>query len=122
MTVATDMNRPIAAIVLLLRFLLAVVVSGLQTVRVILWASSGRDRQPRVAYLRMGFAPMSEAGAAILGCMISLTPGTTVIEVDMERREMLLHVLDATDPAGLIAGIRRNFERYLIVLCGRAAT
>ena len=121
MTVATDMNRPIAAIVLLLRFLLAVVVSGLQTVRVILWASTSRHRQPQVAYLRMGFAPMSEAGAAILGCMISLTPGTTVIDVDMERREMLLHVLDATDTAGLIDGIRRNFERYLVVLFGRAA-
>lgn len=112
------MNRPLAAIVLLLRFLLAVVVAGLQTVRVILWVSAGRDRRPRVAYLRMGFAPMSEAGATILGCMISLTPGTTVIDVDMERREMLLHVLDASDTSALIDGIRRNFERYLVVLCG----
>ena len=112
------MNRTLAAIVLLLRFLLAVVVSGLQTVRVILWVSAGRDRTPRVAYLRMRFAPMSEAGATILGCMISLTPGTTVIDVDMERREMLLHVLDAQDATALVAGIRRNFERYLVVLCG----
>jgi multisubunit Na+/H+ antiporter MnhE subunit len=112
------MNRPLAATVLLMRFLLAVVVSGLQTVRVILWVSAARDRRPRVVYLRMGFARMSEAGASILGSMISLTPGTTVIDVDMERREMLLHVLDARDTTALVAGIRRNFERYLVVLCG----
>jgi multisubunit Na+/H+ antiporter MnhE subunit len=45
---------------------------------------------------------MSEAGASILGGMITLTPGTTTIDVDMERREMLLHVLDASrhDGAG----------------------
>lgn len=115
------MNRPLAATMLLLRFLLAVAVSGLQTVRVILWVSAGRERRPRVAYLRMGFAPMSETGAAILGCMISLTPGTTVIDVDMERREMLLHALDARDTKALVAGIRRNFERYLVVLCGSGA-
>lgn len=112
------MSRPIAAIALLLRFLGAVVVSGLQTVRVILWVSTSRDRRPEAAYLRMGFAPMSETGAAILGSMISLTPGTTVIDVDMERREMLLHVLDARDTTSLVAGIRRNFERYLVVLFG----
>jgi multicomponent K+:H+ antiporter subunit E/multicomponent Na+:H+ antiporter subunit E len=112
-------NRLVAAVVLLLRFLLAVVVSGLQTVRVILWVSGGRERRPRVVYLRMGFAPMNEAGASILGSMISLTPGTTVIDVDMERREMLLHVLDAPDTTALVAGIRRNFERYLVVVCGR---
>ena len=112
------MQRIYAATVLLLRFLLAVVVSGLQTVRVILWVGARRDRAPRVAYLRMGFAPISASGATILGCMISLTPGTTVIDVDMDRREMLLHVLDARDSSALVAGIRRNFERYLVTLCG----
>jgi multicomponent Na+:H+ antiporter subunit D len=93
MTVAL-MNRLFAAIVLLLRFLRAVVVSGLQTVRVILSAPRPATAAAG-AYLRVRFAPMS-GRRGLLGCMVSLTPGTTtVIDIDMERRELLLHVLDA---------------------------
>jgi hypothetical protein len=36
----------------------------------------------------------------------------------MERREMLLHVLDASDVDGAVAGIRREFERYVVTLFG----
>ena len=68
----------VAAIVLLLRFLWALVVSGVQTAVVI---AKGR-RRPAAAFVRMRFAPMSETGAALLGCMITLTPGTTTIDID----------------------------------------
>lgn len=112
------MTRGLAAIVLLARFLLAVVVAGGQTVWVILRASVGQP--PRAAFLRMGFAPMTEQGAALLGSLVTLTPGTTTIDVDMERRELLLHVLDARDPQAQVAAIRRDFERPLVVLFGTA--
>lgn len=106
------LHRFPAALVLLLRFLGAVVVSGFQTVRVI----AGLGRRPNPAFIRMRYAPMNETGAALLGCMISLTPGTTTIDIDPQRREMLLHVLDATDVQSLVAQIRRDFERHLVVL------
>ena len=113
------MNKPVAALLLLLRFLRAVLVSGLQTVRVILASGRPGGTPPPVALLRVGFAPMSERGAALLGAMVSLTPGTTTIDVDMERHELLLHVLDASDPDALVAGIRRDFEPALVRLFGR---
>jgi multisubunit Na+/H+ antiporter MnhE subunit len=113
------MSRPAAAVLLLLHFLLAVVVSGVQTALVILRASAGGAGRPASAFVRLRFAPMDERGAALLGGMITLTPGTTTIDIDMERREMLLHVLDASDLDGLLAAIRRDFERYLLVLFGR---
>ncbi len=116
------MNKPIAAVVLLLRFLRAVVVSGLQTVRVILASGLPGGRPPPVALVRVRFAPMSAHGAALLGCMVSLTPGTTTIDIDMERRELLLHVLDASDTDGLVQGIRRDFEPGLVALFGEPAT
>ncbi len=112
------MRKPIAAIVLLLRFLRAVVVSGLQTVAVILRAGLPGGRPPPVALLRVPFAPMDERGAAILGCMVSLTPGTTTIDIDMARHELLLHVLDASDAEGMVRGIRREFEPGLVTLFG----
>jgi multisubunit Na+/H+ antiporter MnhE subunit len=113
------MSRPVAALLLLLRFLIAVVVSGAQTALVILRASAGRTGSPTSAFVRLRFAPMDARGAALLGGMITLTPGTTTVDIDLERREMLLHVLDASDLDGLLAAIRRDFERYLVVLFGR---
>jgi multisubunit Na+/H+ antiporter MnhE subunit len=50
--------------------------------------------------------------------MVSLTPGTTTIDIDMERRELLLHVLDASDTTALVDGIRKEFEPGLKVLFG----
>lgn len=112
------MNKPWAALLLLLRFLRALVVSGVQTVGVILRASTGQRRAPPTAFLRVRYAPMSAQGAALLGCMVSLTPGTTTLDIDEERRELLLHVLDASDTDALLAGIRRDFEPGLIALFG----
>lgn len=110
-----------AAIILALRFLKAVFISGFQTVIVIIEARGPGGVQPHVATMRVGFAPMSETGAALLGAMVCLTPGTTTVEIDMERRELLLHVLDARDIDGLVRGIREDFERYIVVLFGTEA-
>lgn len=101
-------------------FLRAVLVSGLQTLRVILL--SRRHQPPPVALLRVRFAPMTETGAALLGCMVSLTPGTTTLDIDMPRRELLLHVLDASDRRALLRVIRQDFEPGLVALFGREAS
>lgn len=113
-------QRTWAAAVLVVRFLKAVVVSGVQTVAVIARASWGDRRPPPAAFLRVRFAPMSARGAALLGCMVTLTPGTTTIDIDLERCELLLHVLDASDTEALVQGIRRDFEPGLVALFGRA--
>jgi len=113
------MRRPITAILLLLIFLRAVVMSGVQTVVVILRRSVS-GRQPPAGLVRMRFAPMTENGATLLGCMISLTPGTTTVDIDMEKREMLLHLLDASQADAAVAGIRRDFEPSIIKLFGTA--
>ena len=75
---------------------------------------------PGGAAVRVRFAPLNETGAALLGSMVSLTPGTTTIDIDMARRELLLHVLDASDTDALVAGIRHDFEPGLRVLFGSA--
>lgn len=110
------MKKSIAALVLLLRFLRSVVISGWNTMLYIL----SSKRQP-AGFLRFRFAPMSPAGASLLGCMITLTPGTTTVHIDMERREMLLHLLDFSDPEAAIDDIRREFEPYCVTLFGERA-
>ena len=105
------MNRWLALLRLLLRFLAHCVLSGCSTARIIL------QRQPPAAGLRrLRFAPMSETGAAVLGAMVTLTPGSSVIDIDLEQREMLLHLLDVTTAESSFIAIRRDFERDIVLL------
>ncbi len=112
------MRKLAAALGLAVRFVIAVVVAGFTTIGVILKSGRPGRPPPPVALLRVGFAPMSEEGAALLGCMVSLTPGTTTIDVDLARHELLVHALDASDPEALLASIRRDFEPGLVTLFG----
>ena len=118
MRAALGLRKAAAALSLALRFVGAVLGSGLQTAGVILRQASGRGAPPPSALVRMRFAPLSTRGAALLSCMVSLTPGTTVIDVDLARRELLLHLLDASDAPALVTDIRRRFEPGLRVLFG----
>ncbi len=112
------MRRSVALLMLMLRFGRAVLVSGVETIAVILKTGRPGAAPPPVALVRVRFAPLSERGAAVLGGMVSLTPGTTTIDIDTERCELLLHVLDASDTDALVNGIRREFEPGLRILFG----
>lgn len=105
--------RAVVAIELLLRFVVQVLVSGFDTA----WQILRPDRRPSPRFVRMAYGPMTPRGAAILGSMITLTPGTTTLDIDPVRRELLLHMLDGSDPSSAIAGIRKHFERPLLKLC-----
>ncbi|MCM8611608.1 Na+/H+ antiporter subunit E [Accumulibacter sp.] len=105
------MRRPAALVRLLLRFMLHCIVSGIATARIIL-----RRRPARSGLVRLRTAPMSEAGAAVLAALVTLTPGSSVIDIDPERREMLLHLLDLDGADGTVAGIRRDFEPDVVLL------
>jgi hypothetical protein len=66
-------------------FVKAVVVSGFDTARVIV-------RDPRAANsgtIRMPYGDLDAATASLLGALISLTPGTTMIAQDLENREFM---------------------------------
>lgn len=95
----------LTALSLLAVFLGQVVTSSLSTAWLIV-----RPRRPEPGLMRIGFSGLSARGAATLGAMITLTPGTTAIDVDFERGQMLLHVLDASDPAAVADDIRMRFE------------
>lgn len=48
--------------------------------------------------------------ATLLGSIVSLTPGTVAIDVDQQRWILLVHVLDAPDPAALVREIKERYE------------
>ena len=111
------MKKFFAALRLLLIFIRAIIASGVDTLRVILRHGMGRPLPP-ARFVSMPFTPMSEMGASLLANMISLTPGTTAIDIDMKNRQIIMHVLDATDAQGVVDDVRNMFEPDLITLFG----
>lgn len=54
----------------------------------------------------------SEFGAGVSMLIATLSPGSYLVDVDLERGCMLLHVLDAADPDGVREDLRRFYETY----------
>ena len=103
--------RPLPMSRLLIRFIRQCVSSGVVTAKFIL-----RGYAPTGGLVRMPFAAMHPTGAAVLGALVTLTPGSSTIDIDLERREILLHVLDLALTEENIAAIRRDFEADLCLL------
>jgi multisubunit Na+/H+ antiporter MnhE subunit len=51
------------------------------------------------------------ASAAAWGVRVGFVPDTVVVDIDERRGSMLLHVLDARNPAAVIAEQRDSYER-----------
>jgi multisubunit Na+/H+ antiporter MnhE subunit len=99
------MNRLTALIRLVVNFVKESIVSGGITTLIIL--RGGKALQP--GFVRMSYGDLGETAANFLGALVSLTPGTTTVDIDPERRELLLHLLDVTRAEQTLASIRRDF-------------
>lgn len=104
-------GHPVIIARLWLRFVGHCLWSGVVTARIILMGS-----RPPAGMVRMPLAPMSATGAAVFGALVTLTPGSTVIDIDLQRREILLHLLDTRTAEATLASIRRDFEKDLCLL------
>ena len=108
------MNRLSALIRLAFNFMKEAFVSGGITALIIL--RGGTRLQP--GFVRMSYGDLGETAADFLGALVSLTPGTTTVDIDLERRELLLHVLDVTRAEQTLASIRRDFLLPIRTLFG----
>ena len=54
----------------------------------------------------------TRGGVAISALAMSLSPGSSLIAIDWDKRIMLLHLLDATDPDAARAELQRFYDRY----------
>lgn len=90
------------------------VLSGWDTARVIM-------QDPGVVHsglTRMSYKELDPKAASLLGALISLTPGTTTVSIDLKRRELLLHLLDLEQREATVAIIHRDFLKPLLNLRG----
>jgi multisubunit Na+/H+ antiporter MnhE subunit len=110
--------RAACALRLLVETLRAVVVSGLGVILVILRVAR-TGIPPPSGFVRIHVGPLGKGSAALLGCLVSLTPGTTTLHVDPEAGVLLLHVLDLRRAGTMSQEIRDRFLRPIRGLAGR---
>lgn len=108
------MKRVGAALSLTGLFLRDVVLGGWATIRVILAPKPARSGLVRVAY-----GDLPEIAALLLGALVSLTPGATTVDIDPDRREFLLHLLDLDQEDAVRRAVLEEFARPLAILFGR---
>ena len=53
----------------------------------------------------------SDAGTTLFADMVTLTPGTTSLEVSEDKRTLYVHALDAEDPEATKAQLKSTLER-----------
>jgi multisubunit Na+/H+ antiporter MnhE subunit len=99
------MNRLYLILVLAWRFVSAMLVSAWATSRTILMDSDA----PHRGYARLAYEDLNTPGVMLLAALVTMTPGTSTIEIDSERRELLLHVLDSRDIETVLDTLRRDF-------------
>lgn len=102
-------RRPAVAARLLLRVAGDIVMANLQVAVLII----GPERRLRPAFVRMPLELMDPVGIAILGGIITLTPGTVSCDLLDDGRTLLVHGLDVADADALIATIRTRYEAPL---------
>lgn len=94
-----------AVLKLVVNFLKLALLSGLDTARLIL--RDGKAARGELVVMPFGSLPVGSA--SVLGAMITLTPGTTLVSLDLERREFVLHMLEPLRQEEIFADIERDF-------------
>ena len=72
-------------------------------------------RRERAAHAGVVDVPMGERtarGVQVSSWVMSMAPGTVLLELDWERRVMRMHALDASDPEGLRRQQDDFYQRY----------
>ena len=87
-------------------FVVELAKSTLATIRAVL----GPTERLRPAILAVPLDVRSPAGTVLFADMVTLTPGTTSLEVSGDGRTLYVHVLDAPDHQAAIAGMKSTLE------------
>lgn len=62
--------------------------------------------------VRIPIGERSERGVAVSALATTLSPGTVLVDIDWQRRDLLLHVIDASDPDAVRARLQRFYDRF----------
>jgi multicomponent K+:H+ antiporter subunit E len=99
-----------AGLAYLLLLVVDIIVANFAVAAIILFR---RNRDLRAAWLVIPMELATPEAITVFAATISLTPGTVAADVSACGRFLLVHALDAGDPAAEIARIKMRYERRL---------
>jgi multicomponent Na+:H+ antiporter subunit E len=100
------MRRAFAWVRVGITFIAELAKSTRATIRAVL----GPPERLRPAILAVPLDVRSAGGTVLFADMVTLTPGTTSLEVSADGRTLYVHALDAPDQAAAIAGMKSTLE------------
>lgn len=109
---ATQHMRLAPVLRLLLVVLWDIVVSNITVARLVL----GPMSRPRPAWVTVPLALSHPTAIALLASIITTTPGTVSCLIDEERKHILVHALDCSDPTQMAADIKTRYENLLLAI------
>lgn len=69
-------------------------------------------RLERPGMVRIPIGDRTEHGVAVSALATTLSPGSVLIDIDWDRGDLLLHVIDASDPDQVRDRLQRFYDRY----------
>ncbi len=87
-----------------------IVVSNIAVARLVLSPTA----RPQPMWVPVPLDLQHPMGISLLALVITTTPGTVSCVVDEAGRQILVHALDASDPAALAAQIKQRYEQPLM--------
>ena len=97
----------------LLRFVATVLYDILVANLLVACLILGRPERLRPVFVVVPLTLKSELAISLLANAICLTPGTVSARLSPDRRQLLVHALDAADAEQLAATIKRRYEAPL---------
>lgn len=103
------LHAPGTALRLVALVLRDIVVSNWVVARLVLspW------RRPQPVWVELPLTLRSERAISLLATIITTTPGTVACVVDEVRHVIIVHALDCTDPAALVAEMDARYQAPL---------
>lgn len=101
--------RPLRGVLLFVRVVGDILIANWQVARLVI----GPLERLRPAFVEIPIEIDDPFIATLLGSIVSLTPGTVSIEIDRERRILMVHALDVEDKSETIAKIKSRYEAPL---------
>ena len=106
-------RRPLLLVIFLWRVAVDILIANLRIAALILTPS----RHPQPAFVELPLTLTQPFALYLLASTISLSPGSLSADLSADRRVLLLHLLDAPDPADAAtecAKIKDRYERLLL--------
>lgn len=100
------MRRALAWLRVGATFLAELAKSTATTIRAVL----GRPDRLRPAILAVPLDVRSQGGIALFADMVTLTPGTTSLDVSADGRTLYVHALHAPDPEAAVRALKAGLE------------